>query len=398
MNRRARTTICTSVAGGVAVGAWVAGDATVAALASLGGAMIVGEALELRPADRPVLPVSFAFVLVLARVGSLGEVALTIVLAELAAAWCRTARRGRARRDPAVRVGVFVHRIAAAVAGVVTYRVVDRAFADPRSTAAVIVGLVAASAVMLAVHATPDAMRRRHLGAGRSGRLAEIALITSGMLMSVGYGGLGARPGMGLWAPLLFAIPLLAAWYSFERLESTRRTYDQTIRALSLAPELGGHIRRGHGERVADIAVTIARDLGFTIDELQALESAALLHHIGVPCVDDPIATGQPIDPLEVAEVGSRILRSTGDLTRVADIVAAEPLPYRSPIGDDSVALRLAQVLKVASAFDDLTMGDPRSAGAAVAVLYSAPGYVYEPRVLAALDREFVTRGLPFGR
>ncbi len=381
MNRRGRTGLVAVLAAGIAIAAGITGDDTLAALAALGGAMVVGEALELRPLNRPVLPVSFAFVLVLARAGAPTQAALTVVAAELAAAWCRE------HVDLGARAGLFAHRTAAAVAGVVAYRVVHGGYHDPRSTAAVVLGLVAASAAMLAVHALPDVIRDRHLDVGPSGRSAEVALITSGMLMSVGYGGLDDRPGMGLWAPLLFAIPLLAAWYSFERLDSTRRTYNQTIRALSLAPELGGQVRPGHGERVADLAVGVGRELGFSLDELEALEAAALLHHIGLPCVDDPIATGKPTDPLEVAEVGSRILRSTGELARVADIVAAEPLPYRSPIGDRSTSLRLAQVLKVASAYDELTTGDPRAAGAGLAAMYSAPGYVYDPRVLAALDR-----------
>ncbi|MCU1455938.1 MAG: hypothetical protein JWL73_30 [Actinomycetia bacterium] len=386
MNRRVFATAGVAVAAGASVAAGVAGNETVAALAALGGAMVLGEALELRPADRPVLPVSFAFVLVLARVGSVAEVALTIVLAELVAA---LARVNLAASASAAR---FAHRISAALAGVLAYRWVDGAFHDPRSTTAVLLGLVAGSAAMLAVHALPDVIRRRHTDVAPTGRSAEIALITSGMLMAVGYGGLDDRLGMGLWAPLLFAIPLLAAWYSFERLDSTRRTYNQTIRALSLAPELGGQVRRGHGARVADLVVTLGRELGFSLDELEALEAAALLHHIGLPCVDDPIATGRPTDPLEVAEVGSRILRSTGELDRVADIVAAEPLPYRSPIGDASIALRLAQVLKVASAYDELTSGDPGNADAGLAVMYSAPGYVYDPFVLLGLERVLTSR------
>ena len=59
---------------------------------------------------------------------------------------------------------------------------------------------------------------------------------------------------MGLWGPAVFTIPLLAAWYSYEHLDVIRRTYDQTIRALGAAPELGGMVRDGHAERVADLA------------------------------------------------------------------------------------------------------------------------------------------------
>ena len=80
------------------------------------------------------------------------------------------------------------------------------------------------------------------------GRSADLALVTGGMLMSVGYRGIGGLEGMGLWGPLLFSIPLLAAWYSFERLASIRRTYEQTISALSVVPELAGLVRAGHAD------------------------------------------------------------------------------------------------------------------------------------------------------
>ncbi len=62
--------------------------------------------------------------------------------------------------------------------------------------------------------------------------------------------------GTVAWAcgvPSCFTIPLLAAWYSYEHLDVIRRTYDQTIRALGAAPELGGMVRDGHAERVARI-------------------------------------------------------------------------------------------------------------------------------------------------
>ena len=45
-----------------------------------------------------------------------------------------------------------------------------------------------------------------------------------------------------------------------------------------------------------------------------------------------------------------------------------------------------AQVLKVTSAFDELSLGRSDCASAALEALYSAPAYVYDARVLGALE------------
>ena len=81
--------------------------------------------------------------------------------------------------------------------------------------------------------------------------MADVALVTSATLMAISAVGVEGHGGMGLWGPAIFTIPLLAAWYSYEHLEVIRRTYDQTIRALGAAPELGGMVREGHAARVA---------------------------------------------------------------------------------------------------------------------------------------------------
>ena len=95
------------------------------------------------------------------------------------------------------------------------------------------------------------------LGASFSarGRLAWLAIASSGMLMAIGYRGVDGDGRVGIWGPLLFSTPLLAAWYAFERLDSATRSYRQTIEALAMAPELGGMVPPGHAERVADAGV-----------------------------------------------------------------------------------------------------------------------------------------------
>ena len=51
------------------------------------------------------------------------------------------------------------------------------------------------------------------------------------------------------------------------------------------------------------------------------------------------------------------------------------------------------QILKVASAYDELTEGQDEHASWAVEALYTGPGYVYDGRVLGALERVLERRG-----
>ena len=45
------------------------------------------------------------------------------------------------------------------------------------------------------------------------------------------------------------------------------------------------------------------------------------------------------------------------------------------------------QVLRVASDYDDLTARDSNDESSAIEILRSAPGYVYDEKVLSALER-----------
>jgi hypothetical protein len=212
------------------------------------------------------------------------------------------------------------------------------------------------------------------------------------MLMAISDRGINGSGGMGLWGPAIFTIPLLAAWYSYEQLNVIRATYDQTIRALGAAPELGGMVREGHAERVATIAVATGHELGFSRVEIESLETAALLHHLGQVCIDEP-EDGRSPDPVAVAKAGAEILRVTPLLAPAGDIIAAEQLPYHEQIGADP-SLLAAQVLKVTSAFDELSLGRNDCASSALEALYSAPASVYDARVLGALEIALDRAGL----
>lgn len=339
------------------------------ALAVLGAAVVAGELLVLRPAERAPLPLSYAVFLVLVRAGSPAEFLVTVLAAEAVAFLLRP------ERSEWDRIWLTAIRLGAAVAAMGAFQAVADLMRGEDGRWIVLVALAAAGIAEIVVDEVLHVVRARRLYLSTHGRSADLALITSGMLMSVGYRGIGSHEGMGLWGPLLFSIPLLAAWYSFERLASIRRTYEQTIGALSVVPELAGLVRPGHAERVAALSVQLGRELHLSVSELDYLRAAALLHHLGGLCLDDPEVRGRPIEPSEVTDKGAEIMRQTDYLRPAGDMLASDTASVGS------------QILRVASAYDELTAGDQSFGDAAIEALYSGPGYVYDPRVLDALER-----------
>ena len=272
------------------------------------------------------------------------------------------------------------------------YHAVVSAIGLPTDRAGELLALAAASLTPILIAELARMVRQHQIDFPLHGRSADLALITSAMLMAISDRGIDNNGGMGLWGPAIFTIPLLAAWYSYEQLNVIRATYDQTIRALGAAPELGGMVREGHAERVASLAVATGSELGFSRHELDSIETAALLHHLGQVCLDEP-DDGRAPDPVAVARAGAAILRVTPLLAPAGDIIAAEPMPHRDKVGSN-VALLSGQILKVTSAFDELSLGRSDCASAALEALYSAPGYVYDARVLGALEVALDRAGL----
>jgi hypothetical protein len=201
---------------------------------------------------------------------------------------------------------------------------------------------------------------------------ADLALIASAMLMAIGFRAVGGHESVGLWGVALFAVPLLAAWYSFERLAVISRTSEQTIEALSVVPEMAGLAGQGHAARVAELSVRVGDELGLRRRALDDLRAAALLHHLCHLCLDAPEMRDEPIEPYEVADQSAAILRQT-DLASAGDLLAT-----------DAVSVG-GQVLRLASAYDDLRADT--DVDGALDALAAGPGFLYDRRVFGALER-----------
>ena len=331
-------------------------------LVVLTGAVVAGELVVLRPRHREPVPLSYAFMLVIIRAFPAWEALGAIAVAELLAVLLRT--------DPTlpVRIARSAHHLLAGAAGLGVYTLMWPA-RSMNSTAWMLTVLAASSVTMLVVHEAVTFFRSRRvppLGG------PDLALVASGMLMAVGFRGVDGHESVGLWGVALFSVPLLAAWFSYERLAVISRTSEQTIVALSVVPEMAGLARDGHAARVAALAVRVGDAAGLRRAELDDLRAAALLHHLGHLCLDAPEVRDEPIEPFEVADKGAEILRQT-DLAHAGDLLAT-----------DSVTVG-GQILRLASAYDDLR--EDHGVDDSLDALASGPGFLYDRRVLDAFER-----------
>lgn len=166
----------------------------------------------------------------------------------------------------------------------------------------------------------------------------------------------------GMWMALVALIPLVLTRFAFDRYAAAQLAYRQTIKALSIVPEVAGVTPLGHGERSAVYAVALARRLSLNDDVVDRIATAARLHHIGYVTVDDPQESVHTSDHRLLARLGGDILRQTKFLADVGDLV-------ESVHADEGALTREAAVLQVATAFDHLVLEDPGRAQGAVELL-----------------------------
>jgi putative nucleotidyltransferase with HDIG domain len=204
------------------------------------------------------------------------------------------------------------------------------------------------------------------------------------------------------WALVLMAVPALIARYGLLAFEQLDESYDTLVKSFVKAIEIKDLYTRGHSERVADLSVHVAVEMGVGYEERRLTRYAALLHDvgkIGVPlCV---INKPGPLDDDEFAEIkrhptiGAEILRDIDFLAPAIDIVRYhhERLDGRGyPHGVDETELAgIVRIVTAVDAFDAMT--STRSyrrameVDAAVAELRRCVGRQFDAEVVEALAR-----------
>lgn len=183
----------------------------------------------------------------------------------------------------------------------------------------------------------------------------QVSLLCAAGLLTVAY-----QKG-GPWMALVALLPLVMTRFAFERYAAAQQAYRQTIKALSIVPEVAGVTPLGHGERSAVYAVALARALGLNNESVERVATAARLHHIGYVTLDDPQDAGVRENRVLLAKLGGEILRETEFLADVGDLV--------ENVHAEEVTSREAAVLRIATAFDHLVLEDPARALGAVQLL-----------------------------
>lgn len=344
------------------------------ALVFFASGLVIGELLVLRLENRTAVPLSYAVLLVLAASFTLSEFTVVVVGAELISVVLRISHRSAGWRGQ-----IMVERLVVAAVTIAVYDGFRSLTHHHETVNAVLLSLGAAAVAQVPVDLLSRWVLRLEPTFSPRTRLAWLAIASSGMLMAIGYRGVNGHGQVGIWGPLLFSTPLLAAWYAFERLDSATRAYRQTIEALAMAPEFGGIVPPGHSQRVVALTAAMAGILGLPARDASDLEMAALLHHLGQVTIDEPEDPARGPTPSEVAAVTSAMLREIKPLAGAGDIVAGDAADPRRHLA--------VQVLRVASDYDDLTARDGSPSSVAIETLRSAPGYVYEEKVLASLER-----------
>jgi HD domain-containing protein/MASE9 protein len=180
-----------------------------------------------------------------------------------------------------------------------------------------------------------------------------------------------------------------------------RRAHKDTIAALSRSMEAKDTYTGGHTERVASVAVGLARKLGYRDEELEAIEIGALLHDIGKigvpgqvlrkngPLTDDewelvkqhPLISDYILSELDLHPFVRQCARSSHERIDGAG--------YPEGLSGEEIPLP-ARIVFVADALDALTSTRPyrpaRPMLAALAEIRTHAGTQFCPRVVKALE------------
>ena len=221
--------------------------------------------------------------------------------------------------------------------------------------------------------------------------LAEAPL---GFLMTIIY------VQVGIFGILLFFLPLLLARRSFELYTKMRKMYLETIRALAAAIDAKDPYTKGHSERVAQMAVSLARELNLPEGEIENLEYSALLHDIGKIGIDEKILrkddglTNEEYDKIKKHTItGAKIIEPVDFLKKSYQAIyhhheRFNGNGYPDGIKEEDIPLA-ARIISVADAYDAMNSNRPYrkklSRDKIIKELKEQSGKQFDPKIVKAL-------------
>jgi len=147
--------------------------------------------------------------------------------------------------------------------------------------------------------------------------MAPLGILLGNVFNLYSYGGV-----------ILALMPILLARYTFYLYIQTKSQYVETLDALMIAIEARDRYTQGHSKRVAEISVSIAKELRYSEGKIEQLNIASLLHDVGKIGIDDYILnkpgklTDQEFNEIKRHPfIGYNILKDIKNLENVLPIV-----------------------------------------------------------------------------
>lgn len=212
--------------------------------------------------------------------------------------------------------------------------------------------------------------------------------------MHAGQGSVGIvlavlYPSMGLVGVVVLVALMAIMKHAFALLLRIRTAYTRTVGVLARLAEIERSETRGHAERVADIASSVGRTVGLRYGQLQRLSLAALLHDLGRIRVKEGESSALH------AQAGAHIVLDIPFLADLAPVIESHHAdPSESGLRGDE--LLMSQIIRAASDFDEMTLGDSsrEAAERAIAKMEDAGTAPYDENVLRGLRKLVLGRGI----
>lgn len=189
--------------------------------------------------------------------------------------------------------------------------------------------------------------------------VGTIGIIIALAFISYGYG-----------AVILFFGPLLLARYSFKLYIETRNLYLSTIQAFNSAMEAKDPYTSGHASRVEGYAIKLAESYGLSMDKVQNIKNAAILHDIGKIGINDNILhKATALTKKEYEEImrhpsiGAEIISKVDFLKKISGIIKYhheryDGKGYPDGLSGNDIPIE-AYILSIADSYDAMTSDRP---------------------------------------
>jgi len=175
---------------------------------------------------------------------------------------------------------------------------------------------------------------------------------------------------IGWWAVLFSLMPIYVGYNVFRLYSDIRQKHLSIIRALAAAIEMRDPYTEAHSQRMADYAVATARGLRISIEEIENIRYAAILHDIGKIGISDRIL--RKPGPLTATEyrviqqhsrIGAEILEEVEALKNISEVLyhhheRYDGKGYPDGIKGDSIPIG-ARIICVIDAYDAMTSQRP---------------------------------------